>query len=218
MAVMVVAGKVIQGWRAVMHRIRIIFEKRGWFTFVNHMDLPNIFARAARRAGLKPEYTQGFSPHPHMSLGPALAISVEGLEEPAEFWFEDWSEGSAELWSAQLPEGLAILKWGELPEGTGLAKFATAAQYNIQLVNGKMPENAKPLLEEAVKKIAPLWFSKEEDGVITLIVGELNRCGASLFVKTLQEAGIIDSWGGLYMVRNRVGSWDEAAQTMLPLL
>lgn len=201
-----------------MHRIRVIFEKRGWFTFVNHMDLPNIFARAARRAGLNPEYTQGFSPHPHISLGPALAISVEGLEEPAEFWFEDWTEESAANWSMQLPEGLAILKWRELPEGAGLAKFATAAQYRVQLVNGKMPENAKLLLEEAVKNVAPLWFSKEENGVITLIVGELNRCGASLFVKTLQEAGIIDSWGELYMVREKVGSWDEAAQAMLPLV
>jgi len=201
-----------------MHRIRIIFEKRGWFTFVNHMDLPNIFARAARRAGLVPEYTQGFSPHPHMSLGPALAISVEGLAEPAEFWFEDWSEEEAKLWSEQLPDGLRILKWAELPEGAGLAKSATAAQYRIQAVNGNLPEMAKQLLEDAVKKIAPLWFSKEEDGVVTLIVGELNRCGASLFVKTLQEAGIINSWGELYMIREKVGSWDEAAQGLMPLL
>lgn len=201
-----------------MHRIRIIFEKREWFTFVNHMDLPNVFSRAARRAGLVPEYTQGFSPHPHISLGPALAISVEGLAEPAEFWFENWSDKSAALWNEQLPEGLKILKWVELPEGPGLAKSATAAQYKIELVNGKLTETEKKLLENAVKNVAPLWFSKEEDGIITLIVGELNRCGASLFVKTLQEAGIVKNWGELYMVREKVGTWDEAAQTLLPLI
>ncbi|MDO4953414.1 MAG: hypothetical protein Q4E34_06290, partial [Synergistaceae bacterium] len=69
-----------------------------------------------------------------------------------------------------------------------------------------------------VKNIGQLWFSKENDGVITLVVGELNRCGASLFVKTLQEAGIISGWADLYMVREKIGTWDEAGQQLLPLV
>ncbi len=181
------------------------------------MDLPNVFSRAARRAGLSLEYTQGFSPHPHMSLGPALAISVVGCEEPAEFWFEDWNENSMQLWNEQLPEGLHILKCAELEEGAGLAKFATAAQYRISGVSEKLPEEAKALLENAVKNIGPLWFSKENDGVVTLVVGELNRCGGSLFVKTLQEAGIISGWADLYIVREKIGTWDEAGQQLLQL-
>ena len=64
-----------------MPRIRIIFEKKGWITFLNHLDLPVLFSRAARRAGLSQEFTQGFSPHPHISLGPALAAGVEGVQE-----------------------------------------------------------------------------------------------------------------------------------------
>lgn len=201
-----------------MHRIRIIFEKTSWFTFVNHMDLPTVFARAARRAGLIPEYTQGFSPHPHISLGPALAISVEGREEPAEFWFEEWTEESMSHWNEQLPEGLKIIKAKELPEGTGLAKSTTAAQYRIAAVSKLLPKTARALLEEAVRKIAPLWFSKEDNGVITLIVGELNRCGASCFVKALQQAGVISDWGDLYIVRERVGKWDETGQQILDLV
>ena len=202
-----------------MHRIRIIFEKRDWFTFVNHMDLPNIFSRAARRAGLVQEYTQGFSPHPHMSLGPALAISVEGRDEPAEFWFVDWrGEQSAQKWNDELPEGIKILKWKELEEGAGLAKFTTAAQYSICGVKAALPAEAKALLENAVKEIAPLWYSKEENGKITLIVGELNRCGASCFVKCLADAGIISGWAELCMVREKVGTWDEAGQQLLALV
>lgn len=202
-----------------MHRVRIIFEKREWFTFVNHMDLPNVFSRAARRAGLVQEYTQGFSPHPHMSLGPALAISVEGLEEPAEFWFVEWDgEESIMAWNKQLPLGLKILKWAELEEGPGLAKFATAAQYRIAGVKRELPTEAKTLLENAVKEVAPLWYSKEENGAVTLIVGELNRCGGSTFVKCLQEAELISGWSDLYMVREKVGSWDETGQQLLPLV
>ncbi len=204
--------------RCVMHRIRIIFEKKDWFTFVNHMDLPNIFSRAAKRAGLLPEYTQGFSPHPRISLGPALAISVQGCEEPAEFWFENWNDDALKLWNEQLPEGLHVLKAIELEEGAGLAKYATAAQYCIKGVVKKLPQETKAILDGAVKQIAPLWFSKEKDGEITLIVGELNRCGASCFVKTLQEAGIISAWSDLSIVREKVGTWDEAGQQIISLV
>ena len=113
-----------------MFRIRIIFEKKGWITFLNHLDLPVLFSRAARRAGLSQEFTQGFSPHPHISLGPALAAGVEGVQEPADFWFNEWDDSCAVRWNDKLPEGIQILKHAEV-EGPSLSKLATAAIYRI---------------------------------------------------------------------------------------
>ena len=104
-----------------MSRIRIIFRKSGWITFVNHMDLPTALSRAARRAGLSQEFTQGYSPHPHISLGPPLAIGVEGRAEAAEFWFNQWDESSAAKWNLCLPEGIEILRYREV-DGPALAK------------------------------------------------------------------------------------------------
>ncbi len=202
-----------------MHRIRIVFEKKDWFTFVNHMDLPNIFSRAARRAGLLSEYTQGFSPHPRISLGPALAISVEGREEPAEFWFEEWHDNSLQLWNDQLPEGLLILKCVEIEDGgPSLAKFTTAAQYRIRGVSKQLTEEDFNLLKNTVEQTAPLWYAKKTDGIITLIAGELNKCGGTLFVRTLKESGVISGWSDLYIIREKVGTWDEAGQQLLPLV
>ena len=183
------------------------------------MDLPNIFSRAARRAGLCPEYTQGFSPHPRISLGPALAVSVEGRDEPAEFWFEEWDDEYLPFWNKQLPDGLRILRCTELEEtGPGLAKFTNAAQYSVKCISKQLPAEALNLLENAVRQIAPLWYSKEDNGVITLIVGELNKCGASLFVRTLKDAGVISGWSDLYMVREKVGTWDETGQQLISLV
>ena len=85
-----------------MPRIRIIFEKKGWITFLNHQDLPVLFSRAARRAGLSQEFTEGFSPHPRISLGPALAAGVVGSNEPADFWFNVWDSSCAEKWNEKL--------------------------------------------------------------------------------------------------------------------
>ena len=36
-----------------MSRIRFVFEKRGFSCFVRHVELPQLFGRIARRAGLQ---------------------------------------------------------------------------------------------------------------------------------------------------------------------
>jgi uncharacterized protein (DUF2344 family) len=200
-----------------MPRIRIIFEKKEWITFVNHMDLPLIFSRAARRAGLSQEFTQGFSPHPHMSLGPALAIGVTGLAEPAEFWFNEWEDENCVLWNSKLPQGLKILKCAEV-DGPALAKFTTAAIYRISGAKSELASEAENVLKDASAKAGQLFACSRENGTVVLTVGELNRCGAGCFVNALKDNGICAGWPDLDIVRQSVGTWDAASGKVLPLI
>ncbi|MDO5115922.1 MAG: TIGR03936 family radical SAM-associated protein [Synergistaceae bacterium] len=200
-----------------MPRIRIIFEKRGLFTFVNHMDLPVIFSRAARRAGLTQEFTQGFSPHPRISLASPLAIGVEGLAEPADFWFESWDSEACRRWSDMLPEGLKILKWAET-DGVSLAKLTEAALYRIRGLGVTLGEEAASLLAQEAEKLGALRSCTVDEGVVSLAVGDLEHCGAALFVKTLTAAGLCGGWSGLLMERAAVGRWDEESASVLPLI
>ena len=144
-----------------MHRIRIIFSKTEWITFLNHMDLPTLFSRAARRAGLSQEFTQGFSPRPRVSLGPPLAIGVEGLEEVAELWFLDWNESSLNKWNEQMPKGIRILKCAEV-EGPVLSKYTTAAIYEIEGLGVQLTERALEVLKQRVAEIGVLYQSSLE--------------------------------------------------------
>lgn len=201
-----------------MARIRIIFEKRGLFTFVNHMDLPVVFSRAARRAGLVQEFTQGFSPHPRISLAPPLAIGVEGMAEPADFWFEKWDSESCSLWNAMLPEGLKILKWAETAEGPALAKSIDAALYRIEGNGTVIDERAAELLGGALSANNALWSCGFSGGAVELAAGDLERCGGGLFVKTLAEAGLVSGWPDLLMTRLTVGRWDDESRAVLPLI
>ena len=130
-----------------MPRIRIIFEKKEWITFVNHMDLPTMFSRAARRTGLIQEFTEGFSPHPHISLGPPLAIGVEGKEEPADFWFKEWDDSNLEEWTKNMPHGIKILKCAEV-DGPALAKLATAGTYTLNGCGFELDGRALEILED----------------------------------------------------------------------
>ncbi|MCE5201625.1 MAG: TIGR03936 family radical SAM-associated protein [Synergistaceae bacterium] len=200
-----------------MARIRIIFEKKGWIIFINHMDLPVLFSRAARRAGLSQEFTQGFSPHPHISLCPPLAIGVEGRAEPAEFWFNEWHGGSAVYWNAKLPEGLKILQYAEV-EGPALAKLATAAVYIITGAGFDLSCDAKAVLEEESKRAGILYSSSLDEGIVTLTVGGLENCGAGNFVRALKDSGICGGWSDLSIVRETVGTWDTENSRILSLI
>lgn len=200
-----------------MPRIRVTFEKKGWMTFVNHMDLPTLFARAARRAGLQQEFTQGFSPHPHISLASPLAIGVEGWCEPAEFWFEGWDEGSLDKWNNNLPQGIKFLKWAEV-DGPSLAKLATAAVYRFRGRGFAFDEASLGVLEEDVRKNGLLFSSSCDEESALLTVGGLERCGAGNLVKALAARGVCRGWQDLRIVRETVGAWDQAAGAVLPLI
>lgn len=201
-----------------MPRIRIIFEKRGLFTFVNHMDLPVIFSRAARRAGLSQEFTKGFSPHPRISLSAPLAIGVEGYCEPADFWFEKWDGGDCARWNEMLPDGLRILRYKEIEEGPGLAKSAAAASYRITGTEAPLTEQAADAAAAAASALDALYKYEFKDGAILLDVRDLELCGAGVFVKALTEGGFISGWQDLYIERLLVGSWNEEKGCAEPLI
>lgn len=202
---------------AEMARVRIIFQKTGWFTFINHLELPVIFSRAARRAGITQEFTQGFSPHPRLSLGPPLAAGVTGLAEAADFWFNGWNDGNMERWNNKLPDGLRILTCREV-EGPSLAKLATGALYKLRGHSAVLDEKALEVLEREVRRTGELFLSSLEEGEISLTLGGLEQCGAGNLVRSMAAAGVIGGWRDVRIVRSMVGTYDRAGGRLLPLV
>ena len=182
------------------------------------MDLPVIFSRSARRAGLKQEYTTGFSPHPRISLAPPLATGIAGLAEPADFWFEEWNGDSLFRWNERLPEGLKILKCAEITEDTVLAKSIDAAVYSFEGADAPLDAAAESILCAEAERLNALHACSCEGGRITLSVGELERCGAGALVKALIASGVVSGWAELQIERLAVGRWDVITGTVLPLI
>jgi radical SAM-linked protein len=71
-----------------------------------------LFARALRRSGLPVKITEGFSPHPKLSIARALKLGLESDQEEASFSLTQPRTGDeiASALQKQLPEGIMIKK------------------------------------------------------------------------------------------------------------
>ena len=93
-----------------MFRITFTFAKKGTMKFISHLDLMRLFMRAVRRAALPIKMTEGFSPHPKISLKRALKLGVESDNEEATFVLRETisPQEFKQRLQKQLPEGIYI--------------------------------------------------------------------------------------------------------------
>ena len=93
-----------------MYRVNFIFAKKGEMKFISHLDLMRLFMRALRRARLPIKMTEGFSPHPKISLKRALKLGVESENEEATFVLREPIplEDFKQRLQRQLPEGIVV--------------------------------------------------------------------------------------------------------------
>ncbi|MFO8145434.1 MAG: TIGR03960 family B12-binding radical SAM protein [Candidatus Syntrophosphaera sp.] len=62
-------------------RYRVYYSKTGILRFISHLDWMRMLFRLISKAPLRVVYTQGFSPHPKVSLCPPLPLGVESERE-----------------------------------------------------------------------------------------------------------------------------------------
>ena len=78
--------------------------------YISHLDLMRLFMRALRRAELPIKMTEGFSPHPKISIKRALKLGVESDNEEATIVLNNFItlEEFKEKLQKQLPQGIEI--------------------------------------------------------------------------------------------------------------
>ena len=64
-----------------MQRLRIRFCRGQEIKFISHLDIMRLWQRAIHRAGIALAYSEGFSPHPRISLAAPLPIGVTSEAE-----------------------------------------------------------------------------------------------------------------------------------------
>jgi len=89
-----------------MNRIRIKYSKEGKAKYISHLDLTAIMQRAFIRAGINLKYSEGFNPHPYISVALPLSVGCESMCELLDVDISADSIPNIEIIS--LPEGIVI--------------------------------------------------------------------------------------------------------------
>lgn len=144
-------------------RLYIVFSRGRRLRFLSHLDMMRLWERVLRRAGVPLRYSQGFHPHPRLSLALPLAV---GMTAGAE-WLEcelatprPPAEVQA-LLAAQLPAGLALSQVQEAPwKAAALAARLRTSSYEVQV---RQPLPAAEVQErvEHLRQSAH-WMAQEE--------------------------------------------------------
>ena len=78
--------------------------------YISHLDLMRLFMRAMRRAELPLKMSEGFSPHPKLSLKRALKLGLESEHEEASIVlrFPVEPDDFKNRLQKKLPEGIEV--------------------------------------------------------------------------------------------------------------
>lgn len=89
---------------------RLLFSKTGRAKYISHLDLMRTFQRAFARAKIPIKHTEGFNPHPFVSIALPLSVGYSSQCEILEFGLLEgtsYEEVPARL-TAAMPEGIVI--------------------------------------------------------------------------------------------------------------
>ena len=89
---------------------RLLFSKTGRAKYISHLDLMRTFQRAFARAKIAIKHTEGFHPHPFVSIALPLSVGYSSECEILEFGLLEGTpyETVPQRLTAAMPEGIVI--------------------------------------------------------------------------------------------------------------
>jgi len=92
-----------------MPEYRLRFAKLGRAAYLSHLDVLRTFQRAFVRAGASVRHSEGFNPHPKMSIAAPLQLGCESVCEILDVSLLSGPEDLPAALNPVLPEGLRVL-------------------------------------------------------------------------------------------------------------
>ena len=95
-----------------MDKLRLRFAKKGKAVYISHLDLMRTLQRAFLRAGYSLKYSEGFNPHPVISILLPLSVGASSECELMDFQLTEDTDLAAlpARLTAAMPEGITALE------------------------------------------------------------------------------------------------------------
>jgi len=148
-----------------MTKCRIRFEKTGRAKYISHLDLMRTFQHAFIRSGIKIKHTEGFNPHPYISMALPLQLGCESICEVLDIQIEDdMSQRTLpEKLNPWLPEGIRAISAALPVNKVGLLKYVRCS-VTMVYDDGKAAER-KAAIEELFARESLIIMKKTKRGV-----------------------------------------------------
>ncbi len=150
-----------------MLRLRVRFCRGEELKFISHLDIIRLWVRALRRAQITLEYSEGFSPHPKISLAVPLSVGVTAENEMMDIFI---TKAVSPHWfvntvNQQLPEGLKVLEAS--PIGLNVPSLQSQvrfAQYQVEVKTDKSEEEIKTTIDRLLSLESLPWHHERDTG------------------------------------------------------
>jgi len=143
-----------------VQRLRLTFSRGEEVKYISHLDLMRLWQRALRRADIPLAYSQGFSPHPKLSLAAPLAVGVTSGGELMDIFLEHRVSPHffIKTIGKQLPPSIDISEVVEV--GLGLPSLQSQvryAEYEVGVATDKGPKEVDASLGSLLARDTLPW-------------------------------------------------------------
>jgi radical SAM-linked protein len=130
-----------------MQRLRVRFGRGPELKFISHLDLMRLWQRALHRAGVALAYSEGYTPHPRISLAAPLALGVTSDAELMDVYCTKWVSPHVfnTVVGKEMPTGIQILQVHTV--GLPLPSLQAQVRYAEYRVEVKTEEEATAVAE-----------------------------------------------------------------------
>ena len=150
-----------------MQRLRIRFRRGKELKFLSHLDLMRLWQRALNRAGIGLAYSEGFNPHPRLSLAAPLALGITSEAELMDIVLAKWSSPHSftAAVARQLPRGIEILQTYNIALTLpSLQSQVAFAEYQVEVKTEKSREEVKTALKSLLRLESLPWQHQRDTG------------------------------------------------------
>jgi radical SAM-linked protein len=150
-----------------MQRLRIRFCRGQEVKFISHLDIMRLWQRALRRADISLAYSEGFSPHPRISLAAPLPIGVTSEAELMDILCSRLVSPHffTAAVSQQLPPGIKILQVYQIaPSQPSLQSQVGYAEYKVDVETEKEQKDIESALTTLLSVKHLPWQHQRDTG------------------------------------------------------
>jgi len=150
-----------------MYRLRVRFKREQEVKFISHLDLIRLWQRALHRAGIPLAYSEGFSPHPRISVAAPLPLGVTSEAELMDISLSQLVSPHffTTALSQQLPPGIEILQVYQIaPNQPSLQSQVRYVEYRVTVETEQEAKDIKSAINRLLSAQQLPWQHQRDTG------------------------------------------------------